>query len=54
MLADAWATALSVLSVAAMHEIAIRNDLTVRALHRTGDKVEEWLSPAFQRLIIED
>ncbi|WP_334181243.1 FAD:protein FMN transferase [Novosphingobium sp.] len=54
MLADAWATALSVLSVAAMHEIAIRNDLTVRALHRTGDKVEEWLSPAFQRLIVED
>jgi thiamine biosynthesis lipoprotein len=54
MLADAWATALSVLSVAAMREIAIRNDLTVRALHRTGDKVEEWLSPAFQRLIIED
>ncbi len=53
MLADAWATALSVMPPAAMHELAIGENLAVRALHREGESIKEWLSPALQALIVE-
>lgn len=50
MLADAWATALSVHPRAAMERLAIREGLAVRALLRSGDQLHEWLSPALAEL----
>ena len=51
MLADGWATALSVLPPAAMREMAQSEDLKVRALMRVGNGVEEWLSPSLRTMI---
>lgn len=46
MLADAWATALSVLPPSAMKATALREGLKTRALTRLDGEVEEWISPA--------
>ncbi|MEE4452735.1 FAD:protein FMN transferase [Novosphingobium resinovorum] len=51
MLADAWATALSVHEPAAMRRLATREQLAVRALTRDGDEVAEWISPTLASLI---
>jgi len=54
MLADAWATALCVEPAEAMRALALRQNLAVRALIRSADGIEEWLSPALQELIVDD
>jgi len=51
MLADAWATALSVHQPAAMQALARRESLAVRALIRSGGTVEEWISPALAAMM---
>ncbi|MCJ2186890.1 FAD:protein FMN transferase [Novosphingobium beihaiensis] len=53
MLADAWATALSVLEPEPMQALARREELAVRALVRQGGAVEEWISPALAELVCE-
>lgn len=50
MLADAWATALSVLPPPDMMALATRQDLKVRALSRDPD-VREWLSPSLASML---
>ena len=52
MLADAWATALSVEQPGAMRGLAVRENLAVRALMRTGSGSREWISPALQTLMV--
>jgi len=52
MLADAWATALSVEPPDAMQALATREGLAVRALLRTGSGVTEWISPTLSGLIV--
>ncbi|MGF7154148.1 thiamine biosynthesis lipoprotein [Novosphingobium gossypii] len=54
MLADAWATALSVLPPIAMQAAALRENLKVRALTRLDGKVEEWISPALASMTAAD
>ncbi|MFC0204018.1 FAD:protein FMN transferase [Novosphingobium soli] len=51
MLADAWATALSVLAPEAIAALARRETLLVRALTRTPAGIEEWISPALRALM---
>lgn len=51
MLADAWATALSVVSVAEMRRLATAHRLAVRALRREGGGVTEWISDALSRMM---
>jgi thiamine biosynthesis lipoprotein len=51
MLADAWATALSVHTPPAMRRLATAEKLAVRTLTHEGDSVEEWISPALAALI---
>jgi thiamine biosynthesis lipoprotein len=51
MLADAWATALSVAEPGEMRALAERDALTVRALIRTEEAVEEWISPALAAMM---
>lgn len=46
MMADAWATALSVLPQDEGRRLAEAEGLAVRALNRTADGVREWISPA--------
>lgn len=53
MLADAWATALSVESPWAMQALAVREKLAIRALIRDGTATTEWISPALQDLLVE-
>lgn len=49
MMADAWATALSVLSPVNLRAVALDEKLKVRALTRVEDEVEEWISPTLER-----
>ncbi|EJU10379.1 thiamine biosynthesis lipoprotein [Sphingomonas sp. LH128] len=51
MLADAWATAFSVLSPAAVHALATRECLYVRSTCRYGTGSTEWISPALAAMI---
>jgi thiamine biosynthesis lipoprotein len=51
MLADAWATALSVHAPAAAQTLAVRERLAVRMLARDGDSLAEWISPALGALL---
>lgn len=51
MMADAWATALSVHQPAAMKALAIREKLSVRALIRADDAIAEWISPALEAML---
>jgi thiamine biosynthesis lipoprotein len=51
MLADAWATALSVEPPAAMQALATRERLPVRAILRTYGGLTEWLSPCLQEMM---
>jgi thiamine biosynthesis lipoprotein len=53
MLADAWATALSVEPPAAMQALAAREELAVRALLRGDTGITEWISPALSPLVVE-
>jgi Membrane-associated lipoprotein involved in thiamine biosynthesis len=53
MLADAWATALSVLSPPEMQRLAAAQSLMVRALLREGAGLSEWISPALEEMIGE-
>lgn len=53
MLADAWATALSVLAPDRAQELSAREALMVRALVREADTAREWISPALQALCID-
>lgn len=46
MLADAWATALSVAPPTEMRALAAAEKLAVRALIRDGGTIAEWISPA--------
>lgn len=52
MLADAWATALSVEPPTAMRVLATRESLAVRALIRGAGGTREWISPELERLMI--
>ncbi|EIZ80946.1 thiamine biosynthesis lipoprotein [Novosphingobium sp. Rr 2-17] len=51
MLADAWATALSVQAPDEMQALATREGLAVRALTRKDDALREWISPALACLL---
>ncbi|KMS54790.1 thiamine biosynthesis protein ApbE [Novosphingobium barchaimii LL02] len=51
MLADAWATALSVHTQGVMQALATREKLAVRALIRRGESIAEWISPALQSML---
>ncbi|WP_313441975.1 FAD:protein FMN transferase [Novosphingobium sp.] len=53
MLADAWATALTVEAPPALRALATARNLAVRAIFRTGNSFEEWISPALGRLVME-
>jgi FAD:protein FMN transferase len=53
MLADAWATALGVLSPREMQALATRENLAVRALVRDETVVREWISPALAAMMDE-
>lgn len=53
MMADAWATALSVEAPAAMRLLATREKLLVRAILQANDAPVEWISPALWALIAE-
>lgn len=53
MLADAWATALSVADPAVMKELAETNDMAVRALIRQREGLVEWFSPAMSRMLVD-
>ncbi|VWX52882.1 FAD:protein FMN transferase [Novosphingobium sp. 9U] len=53
MLADAWATALSVLEGAEMQALAAREALAVRSLTRVAGGLREWISPALGAMIDE-
>lgn len=54
MLADGWATALSVEPPATMRALATREGLAVRALLRDGQDVGEWISPALRTLLVDE
>lgn len=51
MLADAWATALSVAAPSEMQSLATGEQLAARALLREGDLVREWISPALAAMM---
>jgi thiamine biosynthesis lipoprotein len=51
MLADAWATAFSVLSPAAVSALGARECLCVRVVYRCGTALTEWISPALAAMI---
>lgn len=53
MIADAWATALTVLPPAEMQRLATRERLAVRALAREEQGVAEWISPALERMMVD-
>lgn len=53
MLADAWATALSVLQASDMHALAVREKLAVRAITRTEAGPCEWTSPALDAMLVD-
>ncbi|WP_200844851.1 MULTISPECIES: FAD:protein FMN transferase [unclassified Novosphingobium] len=51
MLADVWATALSVHAQGAMQALATREKLAVRALVRSGESITEWISPVLHSML---
>jgi thiamine biosynthesis lipoprotein len=51
MLADAWASALTVLGPGAAEAVAVREGLAARCLFRDGAGVREWISPALQVML---
>jgi thiamine biosynthesis lipoprotein len=51
MLADVWATALSVLGPEAGLELAVREGLAVLFLLRDGDAIAERFSPALAAMV---
>lgn len=51
MIADAWASALTVLGGAAAEAAAVREGLAARCLFRAGAVVREWLSPALLAML---
>lgn len=53
MLADAWATALSVAEPTEMKALAEANDLAARALIRQPEGLVEWFSPALSRMLVD-
>lgn len=53
MMADAWATALSVHHPVAAQALATREGLAVRALARSQEGIREWISPALRALLAE-
>jgi len=54
MMADGWATALSVLAPPAMARLALDEKLQVRALVRTDSGIREWISPALAALLVDE
>lgn len=53
MMADCWATALTVESPSAMQALAIAENLFVRAILRDGSDYSEWISPALAALLVD-
>jgi thiamine biosynthesis lipoprotein len=53
MLADAWATALSVLHPPEMQALAAQEKLAVRAITRLEDGPSEWVSPALAAMLVD-
>ena len=53
MLADGWATALTVLGPVAGAALAVREGLAARMLWREGDAVREYLSPALAAMLAD-
>ena len=53
MLADAWATALSVEVPPAMQALVIAENLAVRAIIREPEGPVEWISPALRLLLVD-
>lgn len=53
MLADAWATALSVLEAPEMRALATQEKLAVRAITRTQAGPCEWISPALGAMLVD-
>jgi thiamine biosynthesis lipoprotein len=51
MLADAWASALTVLGPGPAEAAAVREDLATRCLFRDNGRVREWISPALQAML---
>lgn len=51
MLADAWASALTVLGPGAAETVAVREGLAARCVFRDGEGVREWLSPALEAML---
>ncbi|AOH86578.1 thiamine biosynthesis protein ApbE [Sphingomonas panacis] len=51
MIADAWASALTVLGPQAGAALATREGLAVRCVSRSGEGVREWLSPALAAML---
>lgn len=51
MLADAWATALSVHTQGSLQALATREKLAVRALIRSGETIVEWISPVLHSML---
>ena len=51
MLADAWASALTVLGPDAGAALATRERLAVRCVYRSAEGVREWLSPALAAML---
>lgn len=53
MMADAWATALTVETPASMQELAMMEGLSVRAILRNSAGFSEWISPALAALLVD-
>jgi thiamine biosynthesis lipoprotein len=53
MLADAWATALSVLHPTEMRALASQEKLAVRAITRLEDGPSEWISPTMESMLVD-
>jgi thiamine biosynthesis lipoprotein len=51
MVADAWASALTVMGMEAAITVASWEDLAVRIVAREGDGAVEWISPALDRML---
>jgi len=53
MMADAWATALTVETPASMQELAVKENLLVRAILRNHAGFSEWISPGLANLLVD-
>jgi len=51
MLADAWASALTVLGPGAAEAVAVREALAARCIFRDGGAMREWISPALRAML---